>query len=204
MPVKKSTVFMLVVLAILASIGCAPKRLLPLGDAPGGPIIVIRTDPEPYLPKITTVHPCAEDDTPCWYAGWPSSADGNNRPDPVNKKFDEDPPRVPYYWNHDAGVVAIEVRLKSGRGPFYPSTIGLKLEHGWLGIAFAERGAVPVWSYPNDSYELKGKWLRKRANWPKVLLGKILDVKIVESHGTLIEPPVTLDEVQEITIHYVQ
>ena len=188
--------------------GCAAALIK--GGPPAGPIVVVDPDPgDPGAPinprgKDQTVQ-CDSPDLPCWYLGSFDSDHAENLPDhiPYDRGTNEDPPKLPHYLHRNAGVAYMTVSLESKpEVEIDISKIELELESkNWLVIELKNRRDVPVWSFNN--VEMKDK-RRSRTKLPKLVLTKITSVKVTERPNQPTHDRVTLDNLNQFRMYYMQ
>jgi len=150
---------------------------------------------------VIVIRPCPAGS--CWYAGWPNAADAAGLPGSVTTVDDGDAPKVPYYWNHDAGVVNIRVTvtIRKESTTYDAKSVALMLNTAQdLRLSVEHRGDVPTWSVKGAA--LPGEPFRPRSTWPKSLVGHISKVEFTEWDGT--ERMIPVEELTEIRIVYSQ
>jgi hypothetical protein len=202
MSAKKLGFVMIAFGVSVALTGSVAKSARILDGPLGGPIIVVQPDPEPNpVPKATALKSNRCLASPCWYAGWSDPEHWNNLPDVVKDIGNETPPKIPYFWNHDASIVEMQVTPKSA-GPVYARKLELTIDSKVLVIEMGKDDDPPKWTF--DQRPLAGKLLRPRRNWPKALLGKITKVKVTESDQEHLTREFDFADLEEIRIEYNQ
>lgn len=195
MVTKKRLVVFIAVSAVTILSGCTQKkdhREDTKGD-PGGPIIVIRPDPEnnSSINLKCQTHPC-------WYEGYPPSDYGPHLPPLVKPQVHDKATEMPSQFTQNP-VAWIKI-VRKDMTSFNAKEVHLQVNSVWLDITIGRNGDIPTWTYGT---KLKGRF-RPRNHWPAVLLGQITDMKFVELNGNVIDPPVTIDTLKSIEMKYWQ
>ena len=186
---KRFVRLMLAVVAAVALAGCVHSGTKGRGEEgkggdPGGPIIVIRPEPEPTaVTKLAPAHQCKTE--PCWYAGDVSSLHWGRLPNvanPIDEDPPEDPPKVPHCW---LGLKSICTTENAPYGTTTCSdTITLTLDvRGTSPKIVITTGKNNNWAYPDETTKLGHVLGRDPADWPKLLLKKITMVTIPMPNG---------------------
>ncbi len=208
MVTKKPMLVLFAVSAVIVLSGCASRtKGKPVdiqGGDPGGPIIVIRPEPEPTLEVASQ---CKT--PPCWYAGSPSISHWSHLPNEVNWVKDSKGARTPAFWE---GVRCIGITTASDKslscdvstgtdGFDHYERVTLVLDEGGgkTSDLVIETGFAPNFFYPSKGAELYTVWGRKHGQWPPELKKQILSVTAYEKRTDKVGK--SIDLTKDVQIH---
>ena len=210
---KRIVGLMLAVAAAAALTGCArygtsggPWGIK--GGDPGGPIIVIRPEPEPTA-EATVTNQCKT--KPCWYAGRPANGHWSKLPNEVKWIKDPKGARTPAYWEglRCIGITTsvggtLDCGKQTGTNGFDQyQRLTLELDEGdHTSQLVIKKGFAPNFYYPyhpDNHGELFTVWGRDPAQWPPELKKTIKSVTAFKDENDTVGTPIDLTK--EVQIH---